>query len=152
MKVNKIFSLFILSCFLLSCGEQDRSVNTEIIDMEIDDNGNVVRENIPVLEFNQTELIVGKITQGEVIEHVFTFVNSGDAPLVIASVEGSCGCTIPRNYPKGKILPGEGGEIEVEFDSDGKSGNQTVSIIVSANTIPSATQLIIRADIIAPNL
>ncbi|MGB6036430.1 MAG: DUF1573 domain-containing protein, partial [Cryomorphaceae bacterium] len=83
--------------------------------------------------------------------HIFEFTNTGGSPLLIANVEGSCGCTVPRSYPKGKLMPGEGGQIEVEFDSDGKTGVQNISIIVSANTIPAATQLLIKTEVVVPD-
>jgi hypothetical protein len=48
-------------------------------------------------------------------------------------------------------MPGEGGIIEVEFDSDNKWGEQVVTISVVANTIPSMNQLIIRTNIVVPD-
>jgi hypothetical protein len=104
-----------------------------------------------VISFSEKTIEAGKITQGEVLTHRFEFTNTGKAPLLISNVDGSCGCTIPRNYPKGKVMPGESGEIEVEFNSDGKAGFQNVSIIVSANTIPAATQLLIKTDVVVPD-
>jgi len=136
---------------LVSCdSEVDRSVGTEVMDLTIDEDG-VDRSKLPVITFEDSVFKAGKITQGELIYHTFSFTNTGKAPLVISSVSGSCGCTVPRSYPKGKILPGEGGEIEVEFNSDGKSGEQIVSIIVSANTVPAATQVLIETEVVAPD-
>ena len=81
----------------------------------------------------------------------FEFTNTGDEPLIIASVTGSCGCTIPRNYPRDKIFPGEGGKIDVIFDSDNKWGKQDIVIAIAANTVPSRTELLIKTDIAAPD-
>lgn len=108
-------------------------------------------QKLPRIEFDQTEVSTGKITQGEVRNFTFNFTNTGDAPLVISEVSGSCGCTIPRNYPKDKIMPGEGGSIDVEFDSDNKWGSQTVTVNVATNAIPAFTQLIIRTEIVVPD-
>lgn len=108
-------------------------------------------QKLPRIEFEQTEFSTGKITQGEVRTFEYNFKNTGNAPLIISEVNGSCGCTIPRSYPKGKIMPGEGGTIEVEFDSDNKWGTQTVTVNVATNAIPAFTQLIIRTEIVAPD-
>src|SRR5690606_32481844 len=104
-----------------------------------------------VISFEETEFNSGKITQGEVLNYIYKFENTGDAPLVISSVSGSCGCTIPRSYPTGKIMPGEGGEINVEFNSDNKWGEQTITISVATNAIPAATMLYIKSNIVVPD-
>jgi len=146
------FYLIVGWCFF-SCGNQTGSTShgTEVIDIPIDENGEINEDEIAKMSFEETILEIGKISQGEVITHDFEFVNTGKAPLLIASVDGSCGCTIPRNWPTGKVLPGEGGVIEVEFDSDGLTGKQLVSVIISANTFPAATQLIINTEIVVPD-
>lgn len=137
---------------LMSCSnEVDRKVDTDIVDLPIDEEKGLDRDRIPVISFKDSIYEAGKITQGEFIYHTFSFTNTGKAPLVISNVDGSCGCTIPRSYPRKKIMPGEGGEIEVEYNSDGKWGEQIISIIVSANTVPAATQLLIKTEVIAPD-
>ncbi len=137
---------------IISChsSHDDRTVGTEMIDIPISSEGKSFK-NLPVIEFESTEINSGKIAQGEILQLVYKFENTGSAPLIISSVEGSCGCTIPKTWPREKILPGETGEIEVEFNSDGKSGEQVVTISVVTNTIPSLTQLLIKTDIAAPN-
>ncbi len=129
----------------------DRGVGTEVIDIPASLHEDNSGEKRPEITFDITERETGKINQGDVLDYVFPFTNTGEAPLIISSVVGSCGCTIPKNYPKGKILPGEGGQIEVTFDSDNKWGEQVVTINVTTNALPSLTQLIIRTNIIAPD-
>ncbi len=150
--LNKYFFFILLAggVSLISCEEEDRSVGTDIIDIPStlgDENANSKAK----IEFEQTEILAGKITQGDVLTYSYNFTNVGDGPLVISSVTGSCGCTIPRNYPKGKILPGEKGTIEVEFNSDNKWGDQVVTISVVTNTLPSLTQLLIRTEVVVPD-
>lgn len=125
---------------------EDRSFGTEILDMAEpgEDRG-------PRITFKDTLFDTGRIAQGEVVETQFEFTNTGDAPLIISSVSGSCGCTIPRSYPTQKIFPGEGGTIEVIFDSDNKWGRQTVVISVVTNTVPSRSELLIKTDIAVPD-
>jgi hypothetical protein len=75
----------------------------------------------------------GKITEGQKLEVLFRFKNTGDKPLVIESVRPGCGCTV-ADPPKEPIAPGEEGEIKGSFDSNGKNGMQHKSIYVMANT------------------
>ena len=42
--------------------------------------------------------------------------NTGNAPLVFNRIFSSCGCTIPKK-PEKPVLPGESGEIQVNYDT-----------------------------------
>ena len=74
----------------------------------------------------------GTIKEGEKVSHKYHFKNTGDAPLLIANVVASCGCTIP-SYPKEPILPGQEGDIEVLFNSRNKKGMQNKSVMIYSN-------------------
>ena len=65
-----------------------------------------------IMEFEETEFNFGKIKEGEQVEHVFKFKNTGEAPIVVAQVSASCGCTTPT-YTSTPVKPGEVGEITV---------------------------------------
>ena len=69
------------------------------------------------MEFSKTEHDFGTINEGDVVEHEFTFTNTGKAPLVVTNAKGSCGCTVPKK-PEGPIAPGETGEIQVKYDTN----------------------------------
>ena len=79
----------------------------------------------------------GTIQQGEIVSHTFKFKNTGNAPLVIEKTGVSCGCTTPT-YTKKPIMPGEEGEITVEFNSNGKTGRQDKEVMVYYNNIESS--------------
>lgn len=98
------------------------------------------------IKFETMEHDFGKIKQGDKVKYAFKFTNSGKEPLVINSAKGSCGCTVP-NYPKEPIAPGATGVIDVEFNSAGKSGNQSKTVTISANTDPNPTRLTIKSTI-----
>ncbi len=101
--------------------------------------------------FNETEFNFGKVKAGEKVQHVYKFKNTGDEPLVISNAKGSCGCTVPQ-WPKEPIGVGEEGEILVEFDSKGKSGNQTKTVTITANTDPPQSLIQIKGEVLAdPN-
>lgn len=100
----------------------------------------------PVIQFDKTEYNFGKILEGEVVSYTFHFTNVGNVPLIITSVDKSCGCTA-SDYPREPIAPGERGDIKITYDSKGHHGFQSKTLVVNANTMPSQTVLRIKAEI-----
>ena len=98
------------------------------------------------MEFTEMEHEFGTINEGDVVEHTFAFTNTGEAPLIIQDARATCGCTIPKK-PEGPVAPGESSEIQVRFNSQGKSGMQNKTITITANTEPTTTKLVIKADV-----
>ena len=98
------------------------------------------------VQFDQMEVNWGKIKEGDIKEHTFTFTNTGSNDLIISNAKGSCGCTVPY-YPTEPIAPGAKGEIKVSFDSKGKSGVQQKQVTITANTDPSITTLNISSEV-----
>jgi hypothetical protein len=105
---------------------------------------------LPIFTFDSEYHDFGKISEGEIVTHEFTFTNTGDAPLVITSARGSCGCTVPE-YPRTPLAPGESGKITVSFDSGGRSGRQDKSVTLTANTVPNSKILKITSEVIPNN-
>ncbi|MCS7077728.1 MAG: DUF1573 domain-containing protein [Bacteroidia bacterium] len=101
----------------------------------------------PIINFVTKEFDFGIINEGEKVQYKFKFVNSGNGDLVIRSAEASCGCTVPKFSDK-PIRPGEEGEIEVEFNSEGKPGAAAKTITVRSNTNPEVTTLTIKGEVI----
>jgi hypothetical protein len=101
------------------------------------------------IQFAETEFDFGKMKQGDQVEHVFKFTNTGSEPLIIEDAKGSCGCTVP-SYPKEPVAPGASGEILVKFNSAGKSNNQQKTVTLTANTNPLQTVLTIKAFVEVP--
>lgn len=104
---------------------------------------------LPAFAFDKEEHDFGKIQQGDVVEYEFNFKNTGDAPLIISSATGSCGCTVP-DWPKEPIGIGESGKIKVKFDSKGKSNVNRKTVTLTANTFPKQTKIYIKANIEVP--
>ncbi|NIK73623.1 hypothetical protein FHS56_001136 [Thermonema lapsum] len=101
------------------------------------------QEALPVITFEETEYDFGTIKEGDVVEHVFKFKNTGNAPLVIQNATAPCGCTVPT-WTKEPIPPGGNGEIVVQFNSKGKVGQQTKQVTITANTKPEISQVTIK--------
>jgi hypothetical protein len=99
---------------------------------------------LPALAFQSTEHDFGTITEGDIVEHTFSFTNTGAAPLIIQNAQPSCGCTAP-DWTKEPIPPGGKGYVKAKFDSNGKPNVQNKSITVVANTWPKQTVLRFKA-------
>jgi len=159
--MSAMLSLFMMSCQSDSSGAKDEAraemVNTAA-DAAADANMTVetpAANAVPIgpttnMEFAESKHDYGVIEQGEKVSHVFKFKNTGNEPLVLSNVKPSCGCTTPK-WTKEPIAPGADGEILVEFDSKGKSGKQTKTVTVTANTEPATTVLTITGDIQKPD-
>ncbi len=91
----------------------------------------------------------GNINQGEIVEHVFEFTNTGTEDLQISGTSASCGCTVPE-HSKDPVPPGQKGKVVVKFDSKGKSGQQNPVVTVNANTSPKQIKLTMRG-FVTPN-
>ena len=101
------------------------------------------------INFESEIVDYGTIEKGSDGMRVFTFTNTGNAPLIISDVKASCGCTVPT-YSKEAILPGEEGEIEVKYDTK-KVGAFTKTITVSSNANLTRKTLKIKGNIVAVN-
>ncbi len=87
----------------------------------------------PKMTFDTREVDFGTHHEGEILDTVFKFTNTGEVPLVITNVKTSCGCTTPY-WPKKPIKPGESDVIKVKFNTNHKPGKQTKTITIHANT------------------
>lgn len=87
----------------------------------------------PAITFNATEHNFGDIAQGDVVEHTFTFTNTGTQPLIIDRVDVTCGCTSP-DWTKEAVMPGKTGFVKAKYNSAGRMGQQKKAITVHSNT------------------
>ena len=99
---------------------------------------------LPAMEFATVEHDFGTINEGDVVEHTYSFKNTGEAPLIIQGAQGSCGCTVP-DWSKEPIPVGGTGFVKAKFDSNGKPNTQNKTVTVTANTWPKQTVLRFKA-------
>ncbi len=98
------------------------------------------------IKFKELEHDFGVIKQGEQVGHIFSFTNTGDADLIILNTTVGCGCTITK-YDKKPVSPGKSGSVEVSFNSSGRSGKQTKTLVVISNAENKLVILRINADV-----
>ena len=130
---------------LISCESSSTKISTDLVNNPSSAEGNK-KSSVPAIKFEKTEHDFGKILQGEQVSYTFKFKNVGNAPLIISSIEKTCGCTTPE-FTKTPVKPGESGKITMTYDSKGHKGFQNKRLIVKANTNPSETILRIKAQV-----
>ena len=124
-----IFSGLVMAIFI-SCGNADKNVATSETDSTAV--ASSTTDGIGRMEFDESVYEFGQVKEGEIVEHVFEFKNTGTAPIILSQVSASCGCTTP-SYTQTPVLPGKTGEIKVKFDSNNQVGKQQKIISIASN-------------------
>ncbi len=143
--------LFLLSFFFLySCGDDPFSkVKSENVQKaSVRDNSTT---NSPIMTFDKTVHDFGTIQDGTPVETVFSYTNTGESPLVITDIKSTCGCTVPRDWSREPLSPGESSQFTVKFN--GKGFNKTSkTVTVAANTATGRETVKITAFINNPEM
>lgn len=104
------------------------------------------QEKIAEIQFKETVIDYGIIENGEDGKKIFEFKNTGNAPLVFNRIFSSCGCTIPKK-PEKPVLPGESGEIQVNYDTK-RTGIFQKAITVKSNAKTPIIILRIKGEVL----
>lgn len=134
IKLGLIFSACILHN--LACTE----VGAQVSSSNLENQPNPIAridESLGNLQFEGVFFDFGKVVEGEVVKHNFKFRNIGTAPVRIAKLESSCGCTTTNNVLR-EYAPGEEAVLEAVVDTVGKKGMvvKTVTLTLENNTMP----------------
>lgn len=112
---------FALSCFMSAAADVPHTKNGHH------------QQNVPsFIAYRNMDFDFGTVPEGEVIEYVFYFKNSGNEALIINDASPACGCT-KAYWSKEPVQPGMSGSIKVVFNTKGKSGRQNQKIYVYSN-------------------
>lgn len=98
------------------------------------------------LALSEPSFDFGKIKKGDRVEHIYEVTNTGKNPLIISTVQPTCGCTVP-DFTKEPILPGQKGKITLKFDSSNFEGMVHKSAEIYANVAQVPIELQFTADI-----
>lgn len=105
-------------------------------------------QNGPKIKFEEEVHDYGTINQGANGEYQFTFTNTGNAPLILSDVKGSCACTVPT-WPKEPIAPGKSAMILVKYDTK-RAGAINKSVTITSNATNEPTKVIrIKGNVLA---
>ena len=144
--LRNFLSIIILSFFFSACNE---SASSKI---NPNNKSSIQKEsNYAEITFDRVFHDFGLVSEGEIVKTIFKFTNTSENDLYIVDAMGSCGCTVPK-YPKNiPIKPGGTGEIEVNFDTNGRPDLQQKMVKVSANT-PTGGQLLRIQAFVEPKI
>jgi len=107
------------------------------------------KQNGPVLSWEKSNHDFGDVIQGDKVEFTYKFTNTGNEPLIITNVQPSCGCTLPKSWPRNEIMPGQTGELVIAFNSSGKFGKLSrVTAVVSNAVNEEAKEIKFSANVI----
>ena len=134
--------VFILAFFLTSGLAFAQDAGTPVEGEKIDLDG-------PYIAFTESTFNFKEIYQGDEVEHIFQFENTGTADLIISNVQTTCGCTVPQ-WPRTAIAPGEKQELKVVFNSRGKMGRQNKIITVVSNAVNNPERVKLQGIVLPP--
>jgi len=145
--MKKIVVLVIMgSFFFISCKEnvanKIKKENLEIAK----ERDNKIDEGSPVITFSRTEHDFGTINEGDIVETMFDFTNTGKSELIITNATATCGCTVPE-WPKEPIAVGGTGQIKVKFNSSGKPNKQSKTVTLTTNTFKGKETVVIKTQV-----
>lgn len=101
--------------------------------------------NGPEISWETEVMDYGTIAKGADGAREFKFTNTGNAPLVITSASGSCGCTVPTK-PTEPIMPGQSGVIGVKYDTQ-RVGPFTKTVTIASNATEKPKVLTIKGTV-----
>ncbi len=141
MNILKSFFVCGLLAILISCGNSGNKEeqSTDTLANEAAKGGQI--------EFAESVFDFGQVKEGEVVEHEYTYTNTGTAPVILSQVSASCGCTTP-SYTQTPVLPGKSGEIKVSFDSNGQVGTQQKIVTIVSNADNRVTTIQLKGEVL----
>jgi len=88
----------------------------------------------PHLSVDRPKLDLGTVQAGDVVPMVWQLSNTGEADLVISRIKPGCGCTIVSYAEENRIIPPGGTvELDAEFHSKGRRGEQDKEVVIFSN-------------------
>ena len=133
---------------LISCGNAEhKDVDTTATETETTAATTDEAKNLGHIEFSESAFDFGQVKEGEVIEHVYTYTNTGKSPVILSQVSASCGCTTP-SYTQTPTLPGKSGEVKVSFDTNGQVGKQEKIVTIVSNAENRVTTVRLKGEVL----
>jgi hypothetical protein len=93
----------------------------------------LINDENPKIVFDEQEHDFGKVSRGTILEFNYKFTNEGNGKLIISNVQASCGCTGAVIDGKKEFEENESGEIKVTFNTQGREGIQSKTVVISSN-------------------
>ncbi len=139
-RTNLLLFVILLPLFFSCANEENNSANTKAVSQ----NSSLQKKS--TIKFDKEVMDLGELQEGEVVECVFHYKNTGKYPLRILSVDPDCGCT-NAEFDTDILMPGKKGKIKTVFNSSGFFNNIYKTIEVETDAEPQYTDLKIIAFI-----
>lgn len=101
------------------------------------------------IKFRAEEGQMGIIPAKGTTDYNFVFLNTGNTPLTLTEVKGSCHC-VYTDWSKIPVNPGDSAKIKVSFDPEGVPGIFIRTITVRSNAKTDSLQLRITGEVLDP--
>ena len=147
---NKLFISILLLLFIFTSCQNDpfSKVKSENVKNSVKKDAST--SIYPKMTFDKKVHDFGIIQDGTPVETIFSYTNTGEAPLVVTDIKSTCGCTVPQDWSRQPLLPGETSQFTVKFN--GKGANKvSKTVTVTANTQTGRESVRISAFINNPN-
>ena len=114
-------------------GSKNTNSNSTIVAPKaIENKIEIVTDGLPKIKFVEETHDFGNIKEGTQATFEFKFMNTGNAPLILESVQASCGCTTPE-WSREPIAPGHSGKVIATYNSASRPGPFSKTITVKYN-------------------
>ena len=143
MKKLLLLTLFSICCMMSNVYAQQDTTSHQTTFIQKND------DRRAQITFEHKEFNFEEVAEGKVVEHIFTFKNTGNYPLMLQDIRTTCGCTAPE-WTKEPIAPNETGQIIIRFNSHKKTGQQRKIITVISNASNSSEKLVLYGTVL-PN-
>lgn len=116
------------------------------------DSDDMAQPQEPVFQFTPScSHDFGAVLQADWVSYDFVFTNTGNMPLIISRVKGSCYCTKAEWSPKAVAAGGQG-YVRVFYDTRNKIGKFRAAVSILSNAFGSDTEhLFVEGEIINPS-
>lgn len=133
----------------VSGGSYSQELSEELKDFQLQEEKELKEKQAKYtdVEFLEMTYDFGDVKVNSENTHYFKLKNTGDKPLIVESVEASCGCTTPKKLDN-PIPPGGTDSIKVTFKPyEGMSGVQEKVVTVKSNTINPVNKIVFTANV-----
>lgn len=105
----------------------------------------VVNPNAGEFQWTEETHDFGNIPQGKPVEWKFEFTNTGKEPIIISTVQKTCGCTV-TDWTKEPIMPGQKGFVSAQYNA-AKEGPFTKAITVQSDAKTPSVKLFFKGTV-----
>ncbi len=140
--MKKTLLILALATTFVSCNQKSAADKLDPVNLE----NAAASAGAPKVVVDNATHDFGDLKLHDKAEHTFVIKNEGDADLLILDARPSCGCTVPDNFTKTPIKPGESGIVPVVYNAT-DAGVQQKTVTLTTNSATGSEVLTIKANV-----